>query len=88
MISLYHLNIVMDYTMLDTLNESSYRWMIRVRVCFRMWESINPHNEKKISLDMILIDEKISKIYDLYVCQNCIILMIYLCLMLMFIVDV
>ena len=49
----------MEYSFLNELNNDKNSWMIRVRLC-KMWESVNTKkNRELISVNMIVIDEKV-----------------------------
>ena len=54
-------NAVMAFSYLSELDDHTEDWMIKVRVC-RKWESVNMKDGNLISLDMILIDEKVSSL--------------------------
>jgi hypothetical protein len=48
------------YATLNDINPARNDWKIKVRVS-RIWKVVNTHqNDELISLDMVLIDEKVS----------------------------
>jgi hypothetical protein len=49
----------MTYTNLGDLNKNGQTWNIKVKV-IRLWESVNNKTEELMSLDMILMDEKVT----------------------------
>jgi hypothetical protein len=52
----------MTYKDLCDLNKNGQTWNIKVKV-MRLWESINNRTDELMSLDMILMDEKVTFIY-------------------------
>jgi hypothetical protein len=50
---------IMSYKNLGDLNKKGQTWNIKVKV-IRLWESINNKTEELMSLDMILMDEKVT----------------------------
>lgn len=50
---------VMAYNYLSDLKGDAENWVVRVRIC-RLWESISAKDNSLLSLDMILIDEKVN----------------------------
>jgi hypothetical protein len=52
----------MTYKDLCDLNKNGPTWNIKVKV-MRLWESINNMTDELMSVDMILMDEKVTFIY-------------------------
>jgi hypothetical protein len=48
----------MTYTLFSDLSAKQQTWRVKVKV-IRLWESINNRTEELMSLDMILMDEKV-----------------------------
>jgi hypothetical protein len=48
----------MTYTLFSDLSTKQQTWRVKVKV-IRLWESINNRTEELMSLDMILMDEKV-----------------------------
>jgi hypothetical protein len=48
----------MTYTLFSDLSPKQQTWRVKVKV-IRLWESINNRIEELMSLDMILMDEKV-----------------------------
>jgi hypothetical protein len=48
----------MTYTLFSDLSPKQQTWRVKVKV-IRLWESINNRTEELMSLDMILMDEKV-----------------------------
>jgi hypothetical protein len=51
--------LVMTYTLLSDLSTKQQLWCVKVKV-MRLWEFINNRIEGRMSLDMILMDEKVN----------------------------
>jgi hypothetical protein len=49
----------MTYIFLSDLSTKQQTWSVKVKV-IRLWESINNKIEEPMSLDMILMDEKVN----------------------------
>jgi hypothetical protein len=64
----------MAYTPLSDLSTKQQTWSVKVKV-MRLWESFNNRTEELMSLDMVLMDEKVNLIcislynnmYNIYV---------------------
>jgi hypothetical protein len=58
----------MTYTLLNDLSTKQQSWCVKIKV-MRLWESINNRTEELMSLDMILMDEKVNlfSIFDIIV---------------------
>jgi hypothetical protein len=52
----------MTYKNLGDLNKNGQAWNIKVKV-MRFWEYVNNKTDELMSLDMILMDEKVTFIY-------------------------
>lgn len=48
----------MEFSYLSKIEGEAEDWLIRVRV-YRLWEAVNKKDNNLISMDMILIDEKV-----------------------------
>ena len=49
----------MAYDMLHEISNQKDSWKVKVRI-IRLWDAINLNSNELISLDMILLDEKVS----------------------------
>ena len=59
----------MDYSYLPNINGGVEDWLLRLRVC-RLWESTNTRENTLISMDMVLIDEKVITILLCFLMRN------------------
>ena len=57
----------MCHAMLDAFHGGRDDWLIRVRV-WRIWESTNPITGEEYSLNMILMNENVNKLYFSDIC--------------------
>jgi hypothetical protein len=51
----------MAYTPLSDLSTKQQTWSVKVKV-MRLWESFNNRTDELMSLDMVLMDEKVNLI--------------------------